>query len=387
MNETDRTPTLAAKASTGKDKFWFNTIVCDGKNYFLQSHAWTASATQVDAVRLSVPRLVSVKNVGQANESAPLEQAEAEMMSGWRKKLDAGYHPLNAEESTEQAAGGFPFLPMLAHPFKDRAHRIQLSEGVYVQPKYNGQRALFNPQHGFWSRQGKLINPEATAHLRFEYDGLIPETLSFDGELILPAKFGGFQETMRAVKKYRPESTPELCYRVYDVFDTARPKMGFRDRLAQLHRIFGLVELPSKIRLSQSRMVSSEAELLDAHVQFTADGYEGTIIRLPHGVYTPGQRGDNLLKMKDFLDAEFEVVGFTDGLGRDAGAIVFECRNAAGLKFSVRPEGTIESRREMFAHGSSYVGQQLTVRYQALSNDGLPIFPVGAGFGLDRQAA
>ena len=49
----------------------------------------------------------------------------------------------------------------------------------------------------------------------------------------------------------------------------------------------------------------------------------------------------------------------------------------AGKEFSCRPRGTHESRAELFKHGKEYVGKMLTVRFQELTADGIPRFPVG----------
>ena len=43
----------------------------------------------------------------------------------------------------------------------------------------------------------------------------------------------------------------------------------------------------------------------------------------------------------------------------------------------VRPTGTLEERGKMFKNGKKYVGKMLTVKYQELSEDGIPRFPVG----------
>jgi DNA ligase-1 len=40
-------------------------------------------------------------------------------------------------------------------------------------------------------------------------------------------------------------------------------------------------------------------------------------------------------------------------------------------------KGSIENRIEMFKKAETYVGKEITVRYQELSEDGIPIFPVG----------
>jgi DNA ligase-1 len=43
----------------------------------------------------------------------------------------------------------------------------------------------------------------------------------------------------------------------------------------------------------------------------------------------------------------------------------------------VRPKGTIEDRRDIFKKAQSYVGKKLTVKYQELTDDGIPRFPIG----------
>lgn len=42
-----------------------------------------------------------------------------------------------------------------------------------------------------------------------------------------------------------------------------------------------------------------------------------------------------------------------------------------------RPRGMWEQRKEWFDNGEAYVGKPLTVRYQELTQDGIPRFPVG----------
>ena len=48
-----------------------------------------------------------------------------------------------------------------------------------------------------------------------------------------------------------------------------------------------------------------------------------------------------------------------------------------GKEFTVRPRGTMESRRKLFETGKKYVGKMLTVIYQELTEEGKPRFPVG----------
>ena len=57
--------------------------------------------------------------------------------------------------------------------------------------------------------------------------------------------------------------------------------------------------------------------------------------------------------------------------------VSYSCARPRDQTFSVRPVGTHEERRAMYKNGASYIGKMLTVKYQELSNDGVPRFPVG----------
>jgi DNA ligase-1 len=81
--------------------------------------------------------------------------------------------------------------------------------------------------------------------------------------------------------------------------------------------------------------------------------------------------------VKTFLDDEYEISAFVEGTGNEAGCVIWECVTSDGQTFRVRPRGTQEERKALFQNGSSYVGQLLTVRYQELTDDGVPRFPVG----------
>ena len=53
------------------------------------------------------------------------------------------------------------------------------------------------------------------------------------------------------------------------------------------------------------------------------------------------------------------------------------CQLDNGKEFHVRPRGSRDLRREWFKDLKNIVGKELTVRFQELSEDGVPIFPVG----------
>ena len=83
---------------------------------------------------------------------------------------------------------------------------------------------------------------------------------------------------------------------------------------------------------------------------------------------------------KDFMTEEYKVIGMRECTGKDVGTPTWVCVTPSGNEFTVRPEGTREIRREMFKNGSSYIGKMLTVKYQNLTDLGVPRFPVGIAF-------
>ena len=76
-------------------------------------------------------------------------------------------------------------------------------------------------------------------------------------------------------------------------------------------------------------------------------------------------------------DDEYQIVGFQEGEGVEIGCIIWKCVTKEGITFNCRPKGTHEARRELFKNAQQYVGKKLTVRFQELSDDLVPRFPVG----------
>jgi DNA ligase-1 len=363
------TPVLRAKTSTGKAKFWQGLVLTDGTDHFRSSLAWTENAAGETSKPLeSVPARVEPKNVGRANETTPFDQAVLEVRAKMAQKIDKGY----AEPGKPEAAGNGFVLPMLAHTWAKKKHLLAGALDVLVQPKLDGVRMLYNSAIGHWTRQGKPFAEDVVAHLRFDTFGR-----TLDGELMLPDG-ASFQETVRAVKKYRPGGggSERLVYRVYDVVDET---LGALERQRVLAEVVDQVQRAHpgvNLAVVPTLRVRDEATLLGLHQDFVAEGYEGTIVRTIDGAYTPGHRSTALLKHKDFEDAEFPITGYGEGVGKDEGTIIFTC--AAGDRaFQVRPTGTVEERRAMFEDGATYVGKSLTVRYQGVSEDGVPRFPIG----------
>jgi len=350
---------LISENKNGDEKFWRLHILVDGNNYYTQTEWYQISKTGRETKKqTSEPYIATPTNVGRANERDSKAQAEFEFDAAIKKQRDRGFR-LKGEAKQERP------MPMLAHKFTD--HKNKNHFPVYVQPKLNGMRMLFDGENG-WSRGNKEVIPEVIQHLKFDTGGRI-----LDGELMLPNNVL-LQESMTAIKKFRSDLSPHLLYHVYDIVDNT---LSYEERLSVLQQMFDESHIvPPNVRFVMTAEVKNEAEVFRNHKIFVSHGYEGTMIRNPNMTYEIGKRSYSLLKLKDFVDAEFKIVGFEQGNGSFEKSIIFICETN-GSKFNVVPEGSMEYKRELWKDRNSYLNKWLTVRYFEKSKDGIPIFPVG----------
>jgi ATP-dependent DNA ligase len=238
-------------------------------------------------------------------------------------------------------------LPMLANKWEDRQKYI--SEPFYVQPKLDGVRLIVSNK-GCFSRTGKPV--EGVDHLaRGLKDG---EYL--DGECYAPNKT--FEE-ITSMFKMNPK---DLEFHIFDYFDVNRPELTFEER---------------KDRITvDTFLVNKKSEVQGYHDLFVNQGHEGIMIRDASSTYEIGKRSNYLLKYKAFQTDEYEIVDVKEGTGREKGTAIWVCK-VGDQHFSVKPEGTLEVRKQFLVEKDKYIGKQLTVRYQNLTALGIPRFPVG----------
>ena len=264
---------------------------------------------------------------------------------------------------------------MLAHEFTDK----RATYPCFVQPKLDGVRMLAR------LHQQKVISLESRNGTDFSH--LLPifqdavrkiasrlpaDVVALDGELYRHGST--FQHLVSQVRnKSDPSIAVGLEYHVYDIFD--KTKNGFADRYKTLHAamsnkevtLIKLVETTTAVNRNELERLLNNAEKL---------GYEGIMIRTCCTPYELGKRSTSLLKYKRFQTDEFVIVSFKEARGRDKGTIVFECEAHNGSAFNARPVGTLAERREMFKIGKTLVGKRMTVKFQGLSTEGIPRFPV-----------
>jgi ATP-dependent DNA ligase len=362
-------PPLFGDSKLGKFKKWTVTVEDrDGVGVIITSHGYEGGKFQTNE------RLVTVgKNLGKKNATTPVTQAISEAQAVWNKKKDAGYSATPSSEETTAAEAAIP-LPMLAQDFNKRGKHIVFP--CFAQRKLDGVRCVAIAGRGLFSRNGKPSSRHLT-HIVTELSRL-PAGTVLDGELYSDDLT--FQEVVGLVKKETlREGDAEKMSKIYlCVYDTIRDGTN-AERNAWLSELLATHSFTA-VRLLPTVSCSSLDEVKTLHAAYVAEGYEGLILRNTAGLYNVGFRSSDLQKYKEFEDAEYSVVGFKEGDGIEKGCVIWMCRTADGKEFAVRPRGTREDRCAAFLTGGTMIGKPLTVRYQELTTDGIPRFPVGIAF-------
>ena len=253
--------------------------------------------------------------------------------------------------------------PMLAHKFSES--RVDWSLPVYIQPKLDGVRCLFT-KDGAYSRAGnKFMN---LAHIELALEPFFEQQpdVVLDGELYNHELKDDFEKIISLVRKQKPTENDRLeadklvQFHVYDYFDNVIYD-SYKTRMHQL----GVSNIYDKqIKYVQAYKVNNYDESRIYHKDFLNQGYEGSIIRLD-GLYKHGRSYD-LMKFKDFSDAEATIIGYEEGKGKRTGTVgKFLMIDDEGKEFGCPPgKGfTYKDLENMLLNISDYMGQRATFTY------------------------
>jgi DNA ligase-1 len=375
------TPTLQ-KDGTRSKQFWRGEVVeLENGEVGHRTDSWSLKQNGEESKhRISKVTVAEAKNVGQANERGPKEQAISEIQSKADKKRDKRYWPVGEEKPD------FRVMPMSAKKygtidsgaFKPKRGPGRMDFPAYVQPKLDGVRMLFDGEVG-WSRKLKTFGDHVS---ELFVDLQLEGEVYLDGELMLPPDEHSFQETVSAVKREQ-DLSEKLRFYVFDLYAEDEPGKPFEKRLQLMKGWFSALSSSgassAPIETVPTTKAEGHDEVLEAHAKYVKQGHEGTMVRSASGPYKDATtRSGDLLKLKGFTDEEFEIVGVREGKGKFQGMAVFICASENG-EFEVTPKGTEQERARLFEDREQIVGKDLTVRFQNLTEDGLPRFPVGLG--------
>lgn len=371
-------PTLFKKTSTGAIQFW-RIAVMDHPDHSTGYDIWTEYGQVDGKVQETVDSIFEGKNIGKKNETSPKQQAEAEAKAKWEKQKKKGYvesiEAAKNDKLDDLIEGGI--LPMLAHKFAEQGHKIKYP--AFVQPKLDGIRCIAIVKGGkctLWSRTRKPIT--SCPHIIEELERIFPMSdVTLDGELYNHDYKSNFEKIVSLVRQEEPDPEHHIIH--YHVYDMVNDSV-FEVRTESLKD--GLMEYTlspnSSLRLVPTFLCTVEENVMQFFDEFRKNGYEGAMLRNANSKYV-NKRSYDLQKVKEFDDAEFEIIGIDEGRGKLSGHVgAFRCRMENGKEFLAKMSGDTAKLRDYFNDHSKWRGKRLTVQYQGLTSaEGVPRFPVG----------
>lgn len=351
-------PTLYSRTSTGAVQEW--TVEVSGNKY---RTVYGQCAGKKTTTKWTVAKPT---NEGRSNERDGAAQAEFEAQALWEHKAARGYYQ-NVVNIDKPA-----FIePMLAQKYEDR--KDELVFPLWSQPKLDGIRCICT-KDGMFSRQGKKF--VSTPHIQRALEKFFrnhPDAI-LDGELYCDKLANDFNKICSLVKKQKPdldellESARTIQYHIYDLVDTS---MDFSERTDWLQNN---VTPDASISLVITKCAKDQARLDELYELYLSCNYEGQMVRV-NAPYEQ-KRSKNLLKRKEFQDAEYKILEVGEGTGNRTGMAGFMIlENKDGTTFKSNIKGSHEFLTELWKNKDDVIGEKATVQFFNLTPDGVPRFP------------
>ena len=192
-------------------------------------------------------------------------------------------------------------------------------------------------------------------------------TAVLDGELYNHGLKDDFEKIISLVKKRKPtkDDRAEAAELVeYHIYDVASMTIATYNK-----RLSFIISLPdfkwNHIKRVDTKTAVDYDAALSLHKKNLKLGYEGSIYRSIDGKYK-GTRSWDLMKFKDFHDAEATIIGYEIGKGKRKGTLgKFIMQDYEGNEFGCPPgKGyNYEDLANMLNNIHDYIGQWATFTY------------------------
>ena len=322
-------------------------------------------------------------------------QAEFEAQSKWDSKLDEGYKSFEmlkeklgtrittghlAEETPNTISAiidelrlrwntsrNWTPLPMLADKFKEG----KVKYPKLIQRKYNGVRNIsISMPTRLCSRGGKYYTGLSHIEREVELIHRLYPNAELDGELYTHGV--GLDKISGTCRREQRDIFEDNTWLEYHVYDLAMPDMSQNDRDILRREIFANIKDLQYIKFVESYIVKTDEEVWRFHDMFVQEGYEGAILRDMSAPYMFSFRDKCLLKVKNFIEEEFEVVGCEYDAGIGISSFCFDLVTEDGQEFGMRPIGSHDLWQEYLENIENIKGKKVTCKFLEYSENGIP---------------
>jgi len=311
------------------------------------------------------------KNIGKKNATTAEEQALFEAKALHTKRKDLGYW-----EDVKDCDKKVFFQPMLAADYTKRKDKIKFP--IISQPKLDGIRCIVKAD-GMWTRNGKEIisAPHIYKNLKHVFDD--QPDLILDGELYTSDKNVDFNTIISYVRKTKPTqdnlemSAKYIEYWMYDMYNGV--DLEYESRRVKLLDLFFTYNISNLYyKVISSTQVTSFGEINHKLQEYLREGFEGQMLRDPNTPYE-NKRSNGLLKHKNFIDEEFKIIGYAEGVGKFSGKLATLKVDVNGVQVDCTINGTMSYLKELFEIKDSLIGKRATVKYFEKTVDDSLRFP------------
>lgn len=344
---------------------------------------------------------------GKVNRTAR-EQAQLQFNAKVKEYLDKGYKELPKDPETYSESelseiygniktrGEGIIKPMLAKQ-ADKVAKKTFDKDYYASRKINGTRCLIYYKDGDvkTASRGATDYDIAIYHI-ISHPSLVkffenhPDVI-LDGEIF---KFGMPLNKISGICRSQAtvDDGKELQFYWYDIVETDK---SFVERLELINTYAEELQLlpfdPERenndedlaIQVVPHIKISGYDNMKKLHDEYVSDGWEGLVIRLANSVYKPGSRGNDWIKIKQYFDSTYKVIGYELGL-RGSEDMVFICEMKDGKTFKASPMGNRATKEEYIQNFDSYYKNQLgDCKYFEISPYGIPQQPKFIAFRWD----
>jgi len=321
-----------------------------------------------------IPKLIKKgKNIGKVNETTPFQQAEFEAQSKWNAKRDENYELEMIDPNN--------YTPRIMLPQLAKAPGAgKIVYPAYIQPKLNGVCNLAELCSDSNFDNWFLQHHTKGGHLFKTLEHLDEWLIQLDAMAPVHGELYVHGWSLQKIGGYTKKIKPDQHVLEYWLYDIAWMEVTFKYRIKWLE--FNIAQLSNAvggcpIKFTPTEIVNNYAEAKVFHDKCVQNGFEGAMLKNVNGMYMFQYRSNDIEKVKDYQDSEFEIIGGKEGTGTDAGCVVYRCITENGGEFDARPRGTVEDRKQMFINLPNDIGKMLTVRFAEYSEDGIPLQPVG----------
>ena len=267
----------------------------------------------------------------------------------------------------------------LANKYDSNKHI--LTNDWVIERKLDGLRVQVINKNGIikcYSRQGKEFT--TLQKLVDELQGRLPNNMVIDGEICIVDDKGkeSFQDILKLARRkdYIIENPLLLAfdYLTLEEFEFKQGTTKYTDRMERLKEWYWLQTWNTSNKVAKHLSIVNyegySPEVLEEWNKRVKEyGWEGLMFRKNVGY--EGKRTNNLLKFKQWQDAEYKVLGVEEGESQEVidgvahkikcvGALVIEHK---GNKVKVGTGLTLEQRKRWYEHPEEIASKIITVKY------------------------